>query len=127
MSCKTEEYSELCQTSNIFAKRTMLDSWQGSEYTSLRLFCIATEISTTKVYPANKLQKQPSRGVLKKKWYSENMQQIYSEHPCRSVISIKMLCNFIGIPLWHGCSPVNLLHIFRTPFPKNTSEGYLGP
>ena len=20
----------------------------------------------------------------------------------------------------HGCSPVNLLHIFRTPFPKNT-------
>ena len=25
------------------------------------------------------------------------------------------------IPLRHGCSPVNLLHIFRTPFPKNTS------
>ena len=22
---------------------------------------------------------------------------------------------------WHGRSPVNLLHIFRTPFPKNTS------
>ena len=22
--------------------------------------------------------------------------------------------------LRHGCSPVNLLHIFRTPFPKNT-------
>ena len=22
---------------------------------------------------------------------------------------------------WHGCSPVNLLHIFRTPFPKYTS------
>ena len=21
----------------------------------------------------------------------------------------------------HGCSPVNLLHIFRTPFPKNIS------
>ena len=25
------------------------------------------------------------------------------------------------ITLLHGCSPVNLLHIFRTPFPKNTS------
>ena len=25
----------------------------------------------------------------------------------------------------HGCSPVNLLHIFRTPFPKNTSGGLL--
>ena len=25
----------------------------------------------------------------------------------------------------HECSPVNLLHIFRTPFPENTSEGLL--
>ena len=32
-----------------------------------------------------------------------------------------MLCNFIEIELRHGCSPVNLLHIFRTPFPRNTS------
>ena len=37
-----------------------------------------------------KIQKQPSRGVLRKR-----------------------------------CSPVNLLHIFRTLFPKNTSEGLL--
>ena len=44
------------------------------------------------------------------------------EHPCRSVISIKLLCNFIEITLRHGCSPVKLLHIFRTPFTKNTSE-----
>ena len=29
--------------------------------------------------------------------------------------------NFIEITLRHGCSPVNLLHIFRTLFPKNTS------
>ena len=32
-----------------------------------------------------------------------------------------VLCNFIEITLWHGCSPVNLLHIFRTLFPENTS------
>ena len=31
--------------------------------------------------------------------------------------------NFIEITLWHGSSPVNLLHIFRTPFSKNTSGG----
>ena len=43
------------------------------------------------------------------------------EHPCRSVISIKLLCKFIKIVLRHGSSPVNLLHIFRIPFPKNTS------
>ena len=42
-------------------------------------------------------------------------------HSCRSVISIKLLCNFIEIELRHGCSPVNLLHIFRTSFPRNTS------
>ena len=38
------------------------------------------------------------------------------EHPCRSVVSIKLLCNFIEITLQHGCSPVNWLLIFRTPF-----------
>ena len=32
-----------------------------------------------------------------------------------------LLCNFIEITLWHRCSPVNLLHIFRPPFSKNTS------
>ena len=43
------------------------------------------------------------------------------EHPRRGVISIKLLCNFIEITLWHGYSPVNLLHIFRTPFSKKIS------
>ena len=28
---------------------------------------------------------------------------------------------FIEITLWHGCSPVNLLRIFRTPFLENIS------
>ena len=43
------------------------------------------------------------------------------EHPCRSAISIKLQSNFIEIVLLHGCSPVNLLNILRTSFPKNTS------
>ena len=29
------------------------------------------------------------------------------EHPCRSVISIKLLCNFIKVILWHGCSSLS--------------------
>ena len=66
------------------------------------------------------LQKQPSRGVLRKRC-SENMQQITGEHPCWSVISIKLQSNFIEISLQCGCSPVNLLHIFKTPFYNNTS------
>ena len=47
------------------------------------------------------------------------------EHPCRSVTAIKLLCNFIEITLLHRCSSVNLLHIFRTPFPKSISGGLL--
>ena len=43
------------------------------------------------------------------------------EHQCRSGVSINLLCNFTVIALLHGCSSVNLLHIFRTPFLKNTS------
>ena len=44
------------------------------------------------------------------------MQQIYSRTPMP-----KLLCNFIEITLRHRCSPVNLLHIFRTLFSKDTS------
>ena len=43
------------------------------------------------------------------------------EHPCRNVISIKLQSSFIEIALRHGCSPVNLLHLFRTTFPRSTS------
>ena len=45
------------------------------------------------------------------------------EHPCWSVISIKLLCNFCKITSRYGCSSVNLLHVFRKPFSKNTSRG----
>ena len=70
------------------------------------------------------VQRQPSRGVL-----GEGVLKICSkftgEHPCRKVISIKLLCNFIKITLRHGCSPVNLLLIFRTLFLKNISRRQL--
>ena len=53
-----------------------------------------------------------AKGVLKK-W-----SKFTGEHPCWSAISIKLQ---IEIALRHGCFPVNLLHIFRTPFLKNIS------
>ena len=37
----------------------------------------------------------------------------------------KLLCSFIEITLPYGCSPVNLLHIFKTPFYKNTYRDLL--
>ena len=43
------------------------------------------------------------------------------EHPCRSAISIKLLCSFFEITHWHVCSPVNVPLIFRSLFLKNIS------
>ena len=57
------------------------------------------------------------KGVLK------SDSKFTGEYPCRSLISIKLLCNFIENALWHGCSPVSFLDIFRAPFHKNTSGG----
>ena len=47
------------------------------------------------------------------------------KHPCQIAILIKLLCSFIEITLRHGCSPLNLLHIFRATFLRNTSEWLL--
>ena len=66
------------------------------------------------------MKKQPARVDLRKSC-SENMQQIYRRAPIPNCDFNKR--NFIEITLWDGCSPVYLLHIFRTPFPKNTSNG----
>ena len=52
---------------------------------------------------------------------SENMQQIYRRTPMPKIDFNKVASNFIEIALRHGCSTVNLLHIFRTAFIKNTS------
>ena len=57
------------------------------------------------------MQKQRSRSVFRKRC-SENMQQIYMRIPISNGVR-------------HGCSPVNLLRIFRTHFLKNTSERLL--
>ena len=66
-------------------------------------------------------QKQPSRGVLKKR-YSEIMQQIH-----RKTAMPKCYFNKVAkqISLRHGSSSVNLLHFFKTRFYKNSSGALL--
>ena len=66
------------------------------------------------IYRSNHLKVFLGKGVLK------ICSKFTGEHPCQSAILIKLQSNFIGVTLRHGCSPVNLQHIFRTP-PKNTS------
>ena len=76
------------------------------------------------------VRKQPFRVVLKKRC-SENIQQIYRRTPMQKYdfnkvtlqVALLCFCNFcfIEIALLRGCSPVNLLHVFKAPFLKNTS------
>ena len=69
-----------------------------------------------------KKQKQPSRGVFRKRC-SESMQQIYLRTSMTKCDFNKaaLLCNFTEITVRYACSPVNLLHFFRIPFRKNTT------
>ena len=82
---------------------------------SLRVSCKLPLICDNKMY----------RGSHSEVFQGESVREICSkftgEHPCRSAVSIKLQSNFIEITIQHGFSPVNLLHIFKTPFLKNTS------
>ena len=49
--------------------------------------------------------------------YAANLQE--KTHAEVAPLRTPMLCNFIEIALWHGCSTVNLLPIFRILFPKS--------
>ena len=57
--------------------------------------------------------------------FSEAALQRYSQEKVFRKYAAKFHCNFIEITFRHGCFPVNLLHIFRTLFPKNTSRRLL--
>ena len=54
--------------------------------------------------------KQPSRSFLRHRDALKTSSK-FIEHPYHA--------------LWHGSSPLNLLHIFRALIPENTSEGLL--
>ena len=70
------------------------------------------------------IQKQHSRGALGK-GVLKICNKLTKEYPWQSMIPIKLLGNFIEMTLRHGCSPVSLQYIFRTPFYKNTHGGML--
>ena len=79
-----------------------------------------TKPSTSNHQVKTVIRSSPSE-VLWGKGVLQVCSKFTGKHPCRSAISIKLQSNFIEIALQHGCFPVNVLHIFRTPFLKNTS------
>ena len=76
---------------------------------------------TTVYLCSSKIGRSSHLEVFQEKDVLKICSKFTGEHLCQSLISIKLQSNFIEITLRHGCSPVNLLHIFRTPFTKNTS------
>ena len=53
-----------------------------------------------------------------------SMPSLHCYHGFHTIIA-KLQSNFIKMALRHGCSHINLLHIFRTPFFRNTSRRLL--
>ena len=66
-------------------------------------------------------QKQPSTGVIIKS-IPKICSQFTGEHTRGSVISINLLCT---VTPCHGCSFLNLLHIFRSHFIRTAKDGFL--
>ena len=82
---------------------------------SLRFLGVKLSKESKRPFRSLWIQKQPSRCVIIKRC-SKNMQKV-----CRRISMLK--CDFNKVAetaLRHGCSPLNLLRIFRTRFPKNT-------
>ena len=76
----------------------------------LSMHCLEVNDGARGTYRSSHLEVFLGKGVLK------ICSKFTREHPCRSAILMKLLKQ-----LRHGHSLVNLLYIFRTPFPKNTS------
>ena len=83
------------------------------------------KIKRLKNFWTAQISKSSPPEVFLVKGFLQIYRKLTGENPCSSVISKMLLCNFIEIPLWHVCSPVNLLYILRTPFHKNFSEDCL--
>ena len=121
-NCNKNSHSQVLQTIYVlknFAKIIKKTNVTLSSVFSKVSDCTGTHkfSFTLDIYRSSPLEVFLGKGVLK------ICSKFTAKYPCRSAISIKLQSNFIEITLRHGCSPVNLLHIFRTPFLKNTSEG----
>ena len=95
-------FNEKHQSNNIYGNKTVI--------TFLHLFRCKYILQLTEAIP---------------KKCSENIQYFTGEHPCWTVISIKLKSNFTEITFQPGYSPLNLQYIFRITFLTNTSRSLL--
>ena len=78
-----------------------------------RKLCLTTEQQQgqLKAIKLKIFRSSPSE-VSVRKSVMKTCSKFTGEQPCRSVVLIKLQSSFIEVALRHGCSPVNLLHIF---------------
>ena len=93
----------------------------STKYMHIKCFFCEFQKLGTQLLPWFPTIRSSRPGVLLRKRVPKICSKFTGKHPCGGAISIKLRSNFIEIALWHGRSPVNLLHIFRTSFPRNTS------
>ena len=94
----------------------LLGSQLCGVYLKLTFFTFITGSSTQQNWSCGEHNTREERGTRcrssrLKSMCSENTPEIYMRTPMPKCA------------LWHGCSPVNLLYIFRTPFLKTSLDG----
>ena len=109
-TCMNFSFSFFCNILSLFVKFRSLDFW------SHKFSSFSTDIMSFlpgKRFWDLKIQKQPPRGLPRRRC-SENMQKIYRRKPMPNC-DFNKVAKYTEITLRHGCSPLNLLHISRTP------------
>ena len=97
----------------VFAK-VYMSGWDGASHEFIFFLKLRRRNSlqvSSEAFPSEVFL---GKGVLK------ICRKFTGEHPGQRAISIKLFYNFTEIAHGHEGSPVNLLHILRTPFYKNT-------
>ena len=94
--------------------------WQGLNFLCKYFHYFVCNASNRGISRTQSNVKSSPPYVLLQKGVLKIRSKFTEERSYRSVISVKLLSNFTETTLQHGCSPVNLPHIFRTHFPKNT-------
>ena len=91
---------------------------------------LVTLVDLTKEFPVQKYMPVAICAYFFKKLFLgksflRTCRKFTGENPCRTPISINLLCTFIKIALKHRCSLANFLYMSKIHFSKNTSEGLL--
>ena len=104
------------------ATRKTPGHWRGGSLIhSLLITVLLTNLCEGLQEPGNEVNSQNSAEVFLGKGIMKICRKFTGEQPSRSAISIKLIWNFIEVALQHEGSPVNFPHIFKKPFPRNTS------